>query len=50
MGLVLIAVFFALMLMGFPVVLSIAIPSIVYVFAYGFPIELISLRVHYALD
>ncbi len=50
MGIALIIIFFVLMLIGFPVVISIAIPSIVYVFAYGFPIELLSLRVHYALD
>jgi len=46
----LIASFFILMLIGFPVVIAIALPAIVYVFANGFPIELISLRIHYALD
>jgi len=50
MGITLIIVFFVLMLLGFPVVISIAIPSIVYVIANGFPVELISLRVQYALD
>ncbi len=50
MGIAIIVIFFVLMLIGFPVVISIAIPSIIYVFAYGFPIELVSLRVHYALD
>ncbi len=50
MGVILIIVFFVLMLLGFPVVISIAIPSIVYVVANGFPIELVSLRLHYALD
>ena len=50
MGVTLIIVFFVLMLLGFPVVISIAIPSIVYVVANGFPIELVSLRLHYALD
>ena len=50
MGVILIIVFFVLMLLGFPVVISIAIPSIVYVVANGFPVELVSLRVQYALD
>ncbi|MCK5464159.1 MAG: TRAP transporter large permease [Bacteroidales bacterium] len=38
------------MLIGFPVVIAIALPAIVYIFAFGFPVELISLRIHYALD
>lgn len=50
MGAILIIAFFVLMLLGFPVVISIALPSIVYIVANGFPVELISLRVHYALD
>ena len=50
MGIALIIMFCVLMFIGFPVVVSIAIPSIIYVFAYGFPIELISIRIHYALD
>jgi tripartite ATP-independent transporter DctM subunit len=50
MGIALIVSFFVLMLIGFPVVIAIALPAIVYVFAFGFPIELISLRIHYALD
>lgn len=50
MGIVLIVSFFILMLIGFPVVIAIALPAIVYVFANGFPVELISLRMHYALD
>jgi tripartite ATP-independent transporter DctM subunit len=50
MGIAIILVFFVMMLFGFPVVISIALPSIIYVFAYGFPVELISLRIHYALD
>jgi tripartite ATP-independent transporter DctM subunit len=50
MGITLIIVFFVLMLLGFPVVISIALPSILYVIAFGFPVELVSLRLHYALD
>lgn len=50
MGLAIIIVFFVLMLLGFPVVVSIAVPSIVYLAMNGFPIELISLRAQYALD
>ena len=50
MGIALIVSFFVLMLFGFPVVIAIALPAIVYVFAFGFPVELISLRIHYALD
>ncbi|MFW5872432.1 MAG: TRAP transporter large permease [bacterium] len=50
MGLALIIVFFILMLLGFPVVISIALPSIIYVFVNGFPVELLSLRIQYALD
>ena len=50
MGIALIVSFFVLMLIGFPVVIAIALPAIVYVFAFGFPVELISLRIHYALD
>lgn len=42
--------FFVLMLLGFPVVISIAIPSFIYLVLHGFPIELISLRTQYALD
>lgn len=50
MGLVLILSFFVLVIIGFPVVISLALPSILYVLLYGFPVELISLRIHYALD
>jgi TRAP-type mannitol/chloroaromatic compound transport system permease large subunit len=38
------------MLLGFPVVISILIPSLLYTLINGFPFELISLRIHYALD
>ncbi len=50
MGIVLIVSFFILMLLGFPVVIAIALPAIVYIFAFGFPVELISLRMQYSLD
>ncbi|MFC1761447.1 TRAP transporter large permease [Planctomycetota bacterium] len=50
MGITVIILFCVLVLIGFPVVISIAIPSVIYVFAYGFPIELIAIRIQYALD
>ena len=50
MGLILIITFCILMLLGFPVVISIVIPSLLYTLMNGFPIELISIRIHYALD
>jgi tripartite ATP-independent transporter DctM subunit len=50
MGIILIVCFFLLMILGFPVVIAIALPAIVYIFANGFPVELISLRMQYALD
>jgi tripartite ATP-independent transporter DctM subunit len=50
MGLIVIILFFLLMLLGLPVVASIAIPSIAYILINGIPIELISLRIQYALD
>jgi tripartite ATP-independent transporter DctM subunit len=50
MGIAVIVLFFLLLLVGFPIVVSIAIPSIIYLFTHGIPIELISLRIQYALD
>ena len=50
MGFVCIFVFTILFILGFPVVLSIVLPSIVYILAMGFPIEVISQRMTYALD
>ena len=42
--------FVALFMLGFPVVLAIGIPCIVYIFANGLPIDLIAQRTLYALD
>lgn len=50
MGIAVIILFFVLILVGFPIVISIALPSIVYLIIYGVPVELISLRIQYALD
>jgi len=50
MGFLIVALFFLLFLMGFPVILSIVIPVLLYVFSRGLPLELITQRMHYALD
>ncbi len=50
MGIGVIVLFFLLLLVGFPIVVSIAIPSVVYLLINGVPIEIISLRIQYALD
>ena len=42
--------FLVLFLLGFPVVLAILIPSILYIVLNGFPVELIGQRMTYALD
>ena len=42
--------FLALFVLGFPVVLAIGIPCIVYIFAKGLPIDLVAQRTLYALD
>ncbi|MBA3480005.1 MAG: TRAP transporter large permease subunit, partial [Lautropia sp.] len=49
-GFLLIGAFLALFVLGFPVVLAIGIPCIVYVFLNGFPVDLIAQRTLYALD
>lgn len=49
-GLLVILGFLALFLLGFPVVLAIAIPSIVYILCNGLPLEMIAQRTLYALD
>jgi tripartite ATP-independent transporter DctM subunit len=49
-GFLIVAAFLALFVLGFPVVLAIGIPCIVYVFANGLPIDLIAQRTLYALD
>jgi tripartite ATP-independent transporter DctM subunit len=50
MGLLLIALFLALFMLGFPVVYAILLPSILYVLVEGLPFGLLSQRVTYALD
>ena len=50
MALTVILAFTILFFFGFPVVLAIAVPAIIYVFAAGFPPELIAQRMTYALD
>src|SRR5438309_2925205 len=47
---IVVAAFLALFLLGFPVVLAIAIPCLVYIFANGLPIDLVAQRTLYALD
>jgi tripartite ATP-independent transporter DctM subunit len=50
MALTVIVAFTALFLFGFPVVLAIAVPAIIYIFAADIPFELIAQRMTYALD
>lgn len=50
MGFVIIFTFAALFILGFPVVLAILIPAVLYIFLSDFPIELVSQRMVYALD
>jgi tripartite ATP-independent transporter DctM subunit len=49
-GLLVVLAFLALFVIGFPVVLAIAIPCIVYVLANDLPLELVAQRTLYALD
>ncbi len=49
-GFLVVLAFVALFVIGFPVVLAIAIPCIVYVIANGLPLELVAQRTLYALD
>jgi tripartite ATP-independent transporter DctM subunit len=50
MGLMIVLIFFALFMLGFPVVLAIALPSVVYVIANGIPLAMVAQRMQYALD
>ena len=50
MGITVISLFFLLFLIGFPVVLAILIPAIIYILSNGITIDLIAQRMHYALD
>ena len=49
-GFVVVLSFVALFVLGFPVVLAIGLPCIVYIFAKGLPVDLIAQRTLYALD
>ena len=49
-GYLVVLAFVTLFLLGFPVVLAIGIPSIVYVLANGLPVDLVAQRTLYALD
>jgi len=49
-GILIIGAFLALFVLGFPVVLAIGMPCILYVFFKGLPIDLIAQRTLYALD
>ena len=50
MGIFIVLLFFILFMLGFPVVLSIMIPALVYVFSNDIPITMVAQRMHYALD
>ncbi len=50
MDILIIFSFIALFILGFPVVIAIALPSIVYILAMGFPFEMVSQRMMFALD
>ena len=50
MALTVIIAFATLFLFGFPVVLAIAVPAIIYVFVADIPLELVAQRMTYALD
>ncbi len=49
-GLLVIAAFLGLFVLGFPVVLAIGLPCVVYLLANGLPIDLIAQRTLYAMD
>ena len=49
-GFLIVAVFLSLFVLGFPVVLAIGVPCIVYIFLNGLPIDLVAQRTLYALD
>src|SRR5258706_4340051 len=49
-GFLVVGAFLLLFMLGFPVVLAIGIPCILYIFANGLPIDLIAQRTLYALD
>jgi tripartite ATP-independent transporter DctM subunit len=50
MAITIILAFMALFIFGFPVVVAIVVPALLYVVLAGFPLELIAQRMTYALD
>lgn len=50
MAITIILAFVALFIFGFPVVVAIAVPALLYVVLSGFPLELVAQRMTYALD
>lgn len=50
MAILIIIAFMALFILGFPVVIAIAVPALIYVIVQGFPLELMAQRMTYALD
>jgi tripartite ATP-independent transporter DctM subunit len=50
MAITIILAFMALFILGIPVVVAIAVPALIYVLVSGFPLELVSQRMTYALD
>ncbi len=50
MGVLIVTLFFILFVIGFPVVLAIAIPALIYVFVNGVTIDMVAQRMHYSLD
>jgi tripartite ATP-independent transporter DctM subunit len=49
MGFLLIASFFLLFMLGFPIVMAIAIPAVAYILLNNFPMDMIAQRMSYAL-
>ncbi len=50
MGFLLVGLFFILFITGFPVILAIMIPALIYVGVSGVPLSFVTQRMHYALD
>lgn len=50
MGLVMLGLFLGLFLFGFPVIVAIGIPSLMYIVAENIPLTLVAQRIQYALD
>ncbi|MCD8351211.1 MAG: TRAP transporter large permease [Planctomycetaceae bacterium] len=50
MGIALVAAFFVLFILGFPVIYAILLPSAAYIYIEGLPLGLLAQRITYALD